>query len=156
MKMNGKCLRTCETGPPPRGTLWGFPGSLKWKGIPERSLGNWGLMLMRVLENQMLVRFCTTTWVMLVIQNPSHFNTSQQRSQHIIIKYKNGNLLEERRGEEAFIGNMLQYPDGQKCTHLWGGNKHIRQLLVHSLVNLMLVTDVLNSSDLKVFKASFT
>ena len=94
-------------------------------------------------------------WVMLVIQNPSHFNTSQQRSQHIIIKYKNGNLLEERRGEEAFIGNILQYPDGKICTHLWGGNKHIRQLLVHSLVNTMLVTDILNSWDLKVFKASF-
>lgn len=152
--MNGKCLCTCETCTPPQGTLWGFPGSLKGKGIPERSLDNWGLMLMRVLENQMLVRFCTTMWGMLVIQNPSHFNTAQQRSQHIIIKYKNGNLLEERRGEEAFIGNILQYPDGQICTHRSGGNKHIHQLLVHSLVNIMLVTDILNSWDLKETKAS--
>lgn len=56
--MNAKCLCTRETCPPPQGALWGFPGSRKGKGIPERSLGNWGLMLMRVLENQMLVRFC--------------------------------------------------------------------------------------------------
>ena len=35
-----------------------------------------------------------------------------------------GNLLEERRGEEAFIGNILQYPDGQIRAHLRGGNKH--------------------------------
>ena len=66
------------------------------------------------------MRSRTSVWVTLVMQNFNHFNASRQRLQHVIIKHKTGNLLEERRGEETFTGALLQCPDGKMYIHFGG------------------------------------